>query len=258
MSLLLALLACGKPELPTGPSPEASAAAAEAVCKLFEAARVDCTQEGGSVRAGPHSLELLTVVEQEKEALGFRSLVMRVQPTIGGERRPELDTPAAVNGGEPREELLARAMHEWAVVYGAAIVDLLLDDPDRPALRSVTSEVGAGRRVEGADVFRGWTLLHGGSALGVDHDKLLPHVWPVVEPLDPGVHTANIRIDHEPGDTRWRCELDGQDSPALCEAVRGYAWPLANPLTRIRQFYVFKPGSAPEAAETAEATEAAP
>lgn len=245
MIALLALLACGKPEAPTGPSPEASAATAEAVCKLFEAARVDCAHEGGVVTAGPHRLELVTVVEQEEEALGFRSLVLRVQPTVDGVRRPELDTPAAANGGEPREALLDRAMHEWAVVYGAAIVDSLLRDPDRPALRGVTPDVTAGRRVGSADVYRGWTLLQGGSALGVDHDKLLPHLWPVVEPLPEGVHTIGIRIDHQPNDARWRCELDGVESEAVCEAARRYAWPVGGPLTRIRQYYVFEPAAAP-------------
>lgn len=253
MIALLALFACGPSDPPTGPSAEASAATAEAVCKLFEAARVDCAHEGGRVTAGPHRLEFVTVIELEKEALGFRSLVMRVQPTVEGVRRPELDTPAAVNGGEPREALLDRAMHEWALVHGAALVDLLLDDPDRPALRSVTPDVQSGRRIGTADVFRGWTLLQGGSALGIEHDKLLPIVWPVVEALPAGVHTAGIRIDHEADDTRWRCEIDGVESAALCEAARRYAWPLARPLTRVRQYYVFRPAAEVPPVEAAEA-----
>lgn len=249
MITLLALFACGDSTPTTGPSPEASAEAAEAMCKLFSGARQACTHEAGTLSAAGHEVVLTTVVEQEEEALGFRALVMRVEPTIDGVRRPELDTPATANGGEPREKLVESAMHEWAVIYGVALADSLLADPDRAALRALTADVESGRRVGTAEVYRGWTRIMGGSDTSLDHDAILGHIWPIVEAQPPGPHAVSLRVDSESGSTKYRCELDGQELPELCEAARRYAWPLGGPLTRIRQYYLFTPAAAEPAPE---------
>lgn len=246
MIALLTLLACGPGEpSPVGPSPQASEAAAEAFCKLFTGARQACEQEGPVARAVGREVRFDAVIEDFQSTLGFSAAVLRITPTLDGTARPELATPAAANAGQSMDELLGAAIHEWAVVHGVALADALLADPDRPALRALTPEVQSGRALPGYQVFRGWTRLQGGSDVGLDHDQVLTQLQPFVATLTPGWHALTLRLDHEPGNARYRCELDGVESAELCEAARRYAWPVGGPLTRVRQYYLLVPEEAP-------------
>ena len=127
-----------------------------------------------------------------------------------------------------------------------AIVDALLDDPERPALRALdanpTLPDGAGT-VGGFTVLRGYSLLRGDQPPedGLAHADLLRALTPVITPLDGSTpHVISLHRVSGLDGIALKCWLDGERSEALCEAAAGFGWPTGMSW-ELKQTYVFAP-----------------
>jgi hypothetical protein len=247
----LVLLACSgsdEPKLAEAPDPEASRALAASLCKLVEGAGHDCEQKGAeAVIDGKDSLKVEAWLDGAKEEFGQftfdgRATVARADGTAV--------TTRFQHYGWGKVEALDHGTQYWAVLSGVGIVDWVLKDPKRPALRSLEHDdmppvthwpLGAFRAL------RGWTLLRG-VKVDLDHQAILAALRPRLEALDASApHTAHVRIASDLGEQVFTCHVDGVAAPELCEAAKGYAWP-AGIGWELQQVYVLVPAASfPEA-----------
>jgi len=213
-----------------------AAEVAQTWCKLHKGAEASCAAEGATAKADAHAATFEVWVDRTEEKLGIYTVDARVELSVDGTAHPALTTPLRAYGGS-RDEAVKRGLHEWAVVYGAALVDWTLASPERAALAALDKEHGATpRAVSGKEVYRGYTLVRGTEGR-VDHAALLGVIGEDLSALGPGVHGLSVEILQEAGNATRTCTLDGESSGPLCRSAARYAWP-GGAGTQIRQYWV--------------------
>jgi len=237
------LWGCGgaQPEAPR-PDPAIASAAAEAVCKLLEGARQSCEVASNQVTWGDRRLGLQAQLLTSDERFGQFSFESTVTLTEGD----RVFSSRAVGFGGAKEVSVEKGLHEWAVVSGVAIVDALLEDPERPALKALDAQSvlpeGAGTLGE-FKVLRGYSLIRGDKPPeeALSHGALLGALGAFVATLDATrPHVLSLhRVSGLDGDT-VSCWLDGASSAPLCEAASAMAWP-AGVSWELKQTYVLLP-----------------
>jgi len=245
MIFALLLVGCGGDEpAPAGPDPSAAAAAADTVCKLLQGARQECDARASKVTWGDRTLSLGVVLNKSEEKFGQFSFEGNVTLTEGDK---SWSSPA-VGFGAAKEESFKKGFHEWAVVSGVAIVDALIDDPSRPALKALIKDptMPEGSEKIGAfGVLRGFSVVRGDKPPedGISHPGLVGALGTFAAGLDASTpHVLSVhRISGLDG-IQFKCWADGERSDDLCKAAEGYEWPVGMNW-EIKQTYVLNPGS---------------
>lgn len=236
--MILALLACvSEPTTPPGPHPEATAAAAVNLCKLYQQLQLPCTREGSRVEADGKTIVVTATLEHLDERLGVATLRGRVDLRVDGHTW----TTRMSGYGSGLTEAVDRGLHEWALLDGLAFVDALRGDAAHAALRSIeTTAADEGLVANQRPVYRGWTLQRPPLEKGLDHADLVLRAAPLVAKLDDGPHALRIEVARNLGKLEFVCYVDGQPAPDLCEAARGARWPEVGGY-ELRQTYVVAP-----------------
>jgi hypothetical protein len=244
MNLFFAVFfACGGAETPDPqPDPEVAEAAADAVCKLLQGALETCEAKGQEVSWGTRRLSVEATLLQAEERFGQYAFEAVVTVAEGDVR---FSSPA-VGFGAAREVSIEKGLHEWAVVSGVAVVDALLANPTRPALRALdpSPTLPAGVDTLGAfTVLRGYSLLRGDRPPegGVPHAQLLGVVSTMVADLDVAVpHVLSVHRASGLDGTELTCWADGEPAEALCTALEPFSWPSGSNW-EVKQTYVLAP-----------------
>ncbi|HHO50390.1 MAG TPA: hypothetical protein ENK18_05830 [Deltaproteobacteria bacterium] len=244
MSVLLLLAACGDkpPPRATEPDPRSSELLAGALCKLSEGAGHDCSQQGAQVMIEGKTLSVDSFLDREEETLGQFTFDGRARITVSD---GAVLTTRFQHYGWGREEAFDKGVHYWAVLSGAPIIDWVLADPSRPALRALERgqpllahqiPVGPFRAL------RGWTFLQG-VKIELDHHEIVASLADTIQrlPAD-SPHTIDVRITSDMGEQVYTCHLDGEEAPQLCEAARRAPWP-AGIGWELRQIYLLAPAA---------------
>lgn len=248
--IFVAWLGCAgeaPPARATRPDPIATPATVDKLCRLFEGARIRCERAGSTaVPDGIGKIVVATYVDRQEETLGQVTFSGRIALT--DERGRRFESP--LHGyGWGRDEAFERALHEWAVVSAVAPVDLWIGRPERPALAALEVQSGPGgptrAEVAGWVALRGWSLRRGVTHV-VDHAALLSALAPALEGLDRAVpHTVRVALSQEGAAQSRRCDLDGADAPALCEAAGAYPWPAGLGWELRQEYLLVPPADAP-------------
>jgi hypothetical protein len=238
-----ALFACGGAETPEPrPDPQVAEAAADAVCKLLQGGLQTCEAKGQEVAWGARRLAVSATLLRAEERFGQYAFEAVITVSEGD---VQFSSPAVGFGGA-KEVSIEKGLHEWAVVSGVAVVDALLADPARPALRALdpSPTLPAGVDTLGAfTVLRGYSLLRGDRPPedGVPHAQLLGVVATVADDLDPAVpHVLSLHRASGLDGTELTCWTDGKPSEALCTALAPFAWPSGSSW-ELKQTYVLAP-----------------
>lgn len=215
------------------PDAEATVSAIDALCKLFEGAGQPCERRADGVTSGPHELAVRAETWPDERSLGIVSLRGLVH--VGTPRGPFVTRLAGFGG--TRADGMERAMHEWAVVSGVAVVDAVLDPTGRPALAALEpGQPPVPLALGGRAVLRGWPVVRPPQA--IDHHGLLAALAPAV-PEPSGVLTFDVT--RQGGALTVQCWVQGEAHEPLCEAARGWAWPERD--HELRLAYVVLPPS---------------
>ncbi len=245
--ILLSVLACGEraPERATEPHSAATEAVVSAVCNLVKGAGHACAERTRQVvidEAQPVTVEVY--VDEEDDTLGQITLRGRVR-LVSGEQAvwSRFD-----QSGWGASDAYDRAVHMWAVIVGAPLVDWLLRDPSRPALAAlhrqtagwvppVPPPVGEFRALQG------WTFQQAVTA-ELDHPALLAPLEGPLGALAAGEpHVVDVRISSDLGEQVFDCYVGAEPSPSVCEAAPKGPWP-AGVGWALRQAYVLVPKGA--------------
>lgn len=202
---------------------DAGAAVADALCKLAQGASRDCAIQGTSVSLADHTIGVAAFLGERQDVLGQVTFSGTIELTLDG----HVHRSAWHGYGWGVNEAINRSAHVWALVYGTAFVDALLDPVERPALAAVEPQPSSAQPIAlaGNDVLRGWTLWRGAETT-LDHPSLLALLEPaLVATGNDRSRTVQIRI--QPGQSQqiFTCHVDGRSADALCDAARAYAWP---------------------------------
>jgi hypothetical protein len=242
MTLWWTLTGCGLlgggASAPAGPDPDATSAAVDALCKLYEGAHVDCERSSGRATAGDDALGVSVTLYEVEESFGQVTWSGTVDVTLDGQTL----SSRARGYGWSKEEAYERGFHEWALVAGVALVDWRLGD-GRPALKAVEPEWTPESLTLGdRSVLRGWSLVRGLVDGGIDHADLLSRVAPVSGAMSPDApHTLRIEVTHDMGEEpTWTCEIDAVPSDELCRLARTYPWP-EGVMWEAKQLYLVLP-----------------
>jgi len=239
MTLLTLLWACSSSStLPEGPDPEATAAAIDNLCKLYEGARMSCERRAGEIDGGGLPVRVEATFDQLEERLGVTTFKGTVTLTTSEHR-----WVTRMSGyGSGRAEAIERGLHEWALVDGIAFVDASADATERPALSAVEPGVAVDELVAGGrTVYRGWTLQRPPMEGGIDHAALVRAATQSVS-LDPGPHLLRIEAARNLGELAFTCYLDGAVHETMCASVKRYPWPDTSSY-EVRQTYAVVPSS---------------
>ncbi len=244
MLLPILLLACGGAESPpSGPDAAAGAAAANTMCKLIEGARQECDASGTKVTWGDRELSFSVVLDSTEEKFGQTSFSAHV--TLSEKGKASYMSHAVGFGGS-KQDALGKGFHEWAVISGVAILDALMDDPARPALKALDPmpQMPAGSEKIGSfDVMRGFSLVRGDQPPedGISHEGLVKAVAPYASKLSGDKpHVLSLHRASGLSETELKCWLDGVASEELCAAFDKYEWPVGS-TWELKQTYVLAP-----------------
>lgn len=216
------LAACtGADPGPSRPAPDADTTriAIDTLCKLFEGADRPCEREPDGVRAGEHRLGVRAELFPIESALGMVTLRGLVHVDA-----PSGPIASRIRGfGGNKGDALARAAHEWGVVYGVAIADRVLDPDARPALAAIEPGREPDRlALAGHRVLRGWPLVR--PSLELDHAGLLDALAPAFADREPR-GMLGLDVVRQSGEVTVECWVQGEADAVLCEAARGWRWP---------------------------------
>jgi hypothetical protein len=209
-----------------------AAEVAKAMCKLHEGASRTCAAQGSAIGSDGHEVRFEVWIDQEDELLGMVTLEGRVLASVDGKSVPALTTPMRAYGGA-REQSIERGVHEWAVVYGSAIVDALHEDADRKAATALSPDLGPAE-VGGRKHYPGFALVRG-AAGGLERDGLVERLAKLV-PAD-GLHAVGLDRVVDAGGEHLVCRVDGE--PGDCEGLEGFLWP-SGAGTIIKSYHVFR------------------
>jgi len=249
MIAALALAAgCGGAGPATEPDPGASRAVAEALCDLARGGKSTCDRTGTKAVINGDGLQVAVFLDTVEDRFGQYTFDGRAVLTRDN---GDVITTRYKHYGWGREEAIEKGTHYWAVLSGAAVVDWVLRDGSRPALRALESDEHPGVtqwRAGDSRVLRGWTLLRG-VVVVLDHPAIVASIAPHLKTLPPAApHVVHIRIASELGEQEFTCHVDGQPDPALCAAAKAAPWP-AGVGWELQQVYLAVPGdSFPDAA----------
>ncbi len=236
------LLACGTPAPTEADERQASNAVSEALCKVFETARRSCRREQSTLTVdGVGVIEVSVDLDTIDERFGITTLEGRA--TVSAADRPAVTTHFR-HYGMNRDEALSKGTHLWGVVDGAAIVDWLLADPERPALTGMYKDEPAPAKVidRGAvKVLPGWTYREGVQK-HPDHEALVAAMAPFVKADT--VHLVDLSIQPRGGKQSRTCHLDGESAPELCAALPTSGFP-AGVGWGLRQAWLWSPKATP-------------
>lgn len=221
--IALLLAACSSaPTVPEGPDPEATAAAARNLCKIYQGAGAPCSIDGSTVTADGMAIRVTARFDQLEERLGVTTFKGTVALATDGATW----TTRMSGYGSGRQEALERGLHEWALLSATAFTDAVRGDASRKALRAVEPTIGHEIEVaNGTAVWRGWTLQRPPLEGGLKHDELSRRFAPVLTKLGPGPHMIRIEAARNLGELMLTCYADGALAPDVCDAVRSYHWP---------------------------------
>ncbi|MEZ4322567.1 MAG: hypothetical protein R3F61_34185 [Myxococcota bacterium] len=223
-SLFLLLWACSTgPSEPATPPPavfdrEATDAAIDALCKLYEGADLPCERGSDGLTSGDTTLGVKAEIQPAEVSLGMVSIrgVVHIET-------PEGTYSSHLTGfGGTKSEGLQRSTHEWAVVSAVSVVDLVVDPATRPALAKLEPGPPAPLTLAGHAVLRGWALVRPEQEL--DHNGLLKALGPGFEGRDPKGF-VNLEVTRQAGEVSVSCWFQGEPDEALCAAARAWAWP---------------------------------
>jgi hypothetical protein len=207
------------------------------------------------VEVGARTLRVEATLEQEVKMAGgaARNLAFRV--SLRGEE-PGMRIDVLGKGSSPKDAD-DRAAQEWAALAGTALVDAFRDTGRSEAVFHILSrdkrppgpepepahQAGSFRVYPGIADFRG--AVKGGNPK-VDHGPLLQAMVSDLAALEVSrPHVVLVSVRH---DGRVECEkvqVDGVDSPRLCDVARAFAWPAPETPYAARQTYVLVPGDMP-------------
>ncbi|MFT7519161.1 MAG: hypothetical protein ACI9MC_001301, partial [Kiritimatiellia bacterium] len=223
---------------------EATAAGVDAICMLFKGAGRTCTSTKGVATSDGRTIGVSAVLESTTGPSAFQALHLRIDVNIDGQPRPELTTRTIAYGGsEP--QALKKGFHEWAVMAGVALVDLVIADPARPALKALEPDATA-LQLGGFDVYRGFPIVKvGKNAATIDHELLVAALEPIAGELSSDrAHALDVRLDRSGSKSDWTCKVDAIDSPRLCDLAKTYTWPNMHTVSA-KLIYVLAPPAQP-------------
>ncbi len=253
--LFLLATACGEAPFEPKPDHEAAKTVAGRLCSLFAREVIPCDWKDNVAKTEGHEITVSATLQNEISIGSSSTLDLRFEFAIDGQQQPALNADM-VGSAMSRKEAHSKASDDWARIYGAAVVDRVLntgrigvlqalqDDQDPPAA-FVTGEWVA---------YPGWAELRGKrtEARSIDTVKLLASVQPKIDAWkkEPGaIHAMHIQLNLADGHgVDKECTLDGIKDDSVCELALGYDWPKGNYL--IKQYFVFAPGPLPEGVET--------
>lgn len=251
LGLPLLLLACStEPE--ADPAAAAAPTAATQLCALFEAAGQSCTVDGSTARSDGRAVQVELSSGESVEAGGRALLDLRVDLSVNGQARPDLDC-VAVGQGPDQEAALADGVQQWADRCGRALVDAWVNSGISRALGErdakgelLSLQVGSWRAYPGRTTMRG--ALEGGPA--GNHPMLLSFLAPALQDLPeprPLLLQIELTVDGERVGSA-SCTIAEQDAPELCKAARGFPWPEGTPAYVVKQAYALVPAPTTERA----------
>lgn len=230
--MIALLLACTSSAPPTlSVDAEASAAAIDALCKLFEGASRPCERQARGVVGGGQTIGVEARTLPDEKSLG----IVSVRGVVDLRTGDDVWSTRLTGFGGNRGEALQRATHEWAVVSAVAVADLVLDPGARPALMALEPDASGDLTLAGRPVLRGWTLTR--PNLTIEHTALLRHLdGAFADRVPSGVITfEGVR---QGGALTLECWSQGEPDPALCDVARGWVWPAADHELRLAYLVV--------------------
>lgn len=210
-----------------------SASFAEALGKA-----VGITASGNTLKPAGHTLALTATIEQVENAPNNAGVLAGVRVTCDVDgKRVEALTSGSVGVDSTREAALQTAAEEWAMQYGAPVVDAL-------SAKATTLQAGGFKIHAGATGIRGdkpdkLAGVHDAffRALGADLATLVPS--------KAGLHAITITLVHKAdGAVDGQFRVDGETSAPLRQRALKLTWPASQKTYMFKQYYVLVGGKA--------------
>jgi hypothetical protein len=179
----------------------------------------------GLLRVGPHSVELIPVVESEVFKQGKNIVAMRIEVVIDGVQRPEANF-GAIGIADTKQEAVIAGLGEWYLSFARPLFEAVGEK--NPTFVTTDFEIFAGALGLRGATAHGWV-----DGSEVMNRKILDTVAPTMPRKDFVTLDLKVMVPST-GQPRSECRIDGIVSSETASHLVALDWP------RTAEGYMFK------------------